>query len=178
MAQSRSLCAFKGASLVPKHRRPSRLPGGGLVGPKAKEAPALAKEACNKENIYKAHKVTHINSPVKYGGLGLQQIHWAYRTWYVTLVQGLLRKTHGICIDCATRRRQMLRAIFEKFHWLPNTVTPSNWLFVDAFQFVPQREQEGRAKQWASMQCLCQLCDITSSRQDWEVVSLVPCQLP
>ena len=26
----------------------------------------------NKENIYKAHNVTHINSPVKYGGLGLQ----------------------------------------------------------------------------------------------------------
>ena len=30
----------------------------------------------NKENIYKAHNVTHINSPVKYGGLGLQQIYW------------------------------------------------------------------------------------------------------
>ena len=46
----------------------------------------------NKENIHKAHNVTHINSPVKYGGLGLQQIYWAYRTRYVTLVQGLLRK--------------------------------------------------------------------------------------
>ena len=30
----------------------------------------------NKENIYKAHNVIHINSPVKYGGLGLQQICW------------------------------------------------------------------------------------------------------
>ena len=49
----------------------------------------------NKENIYKAHNVTHINSPVKYGGLGLQQIYWAYRTRYVTLVQGLLRKPTG-----------------------------------------------------------------------------------
>ena len=49
----------------------------------------------NKENIYKAHNVTHINSPVKYGGLGLQQIYWAYRTRYVTLVQGLLRKPIG-----------------------------------------------------------------------------------
>ena len=29
----------------------------------------------NKENIYKAHNVAHINSPVKYGGLGLQQIY-------------------------------------------------------------------------------------------------------
>ena len=49
----------------------------------------------NKENIYKAHNVTHINSPVKYGGLGLQQIYWAYRTRYITLVQGLLRKPTG-----------------------------------------------------------------------------------
>ena len=40
----------------------------------------------NKENIYKAHNVTHINSPVKYGGLGLQQLYQAYRTRYVTLV--------------------------------------------------------------------------------------------
>ena len=47
----------------------------------------------NKENIYKTHIVTHINSPVKYGGLGLQQIYWACRTRYVTLVQGLPRKT-------------------------------------------------------------------------------------
>ena len=31
----------------------------------------------NKENIYKAHNVTHINSPLKYGGLGLRQIYWA-----------------------------------------------------------------------------------------------------
>ena len=29
----------------------------------------------NKENIYKAHNVTHINSPVKYRGLGLRQIY-------------------------------------------------------------------------------------------------------
>ena len=49
----------------------------------------------NKENMYKAHNVTHINSPVKYGGLGLQQIYWAYRTRYITLVQGLLRKPTG-----------------------------------------------------------------------------------
>ena len=49
----------------------------------------------NKENIYKAHNVTHINSPIKYGGLGLQQIFWACRTRYVTLVQGLLRKPTG-----------------------------------------------------------------------------------
>ena len=40
----------------------------------------------NKENIYRAHNVTHIDSPVKYGGLGLRQIYWAYRTRYVTLV--------------------------------------------------------------------------------------------
>ena len=46
----------------------------------------------NKENIYKAHNVTHINSPVKYVGLGLHQIFRAYRTRYTTLVQGLLRK--------------------------------------------------------------------------------------
>ena len=49
----------------------------------------------NKENIYKAHNATHINSPVKYGGLGLRQIYWAYRTRHVTLVQGLLRKPTG-----------------------------------------------------------------------------------
>ena len=29
----------------------------------------------NKENIYKALNVTHINSPAKYGGLALQQIY-------------------------------------------------------------------------------------------------------
>ena len=46
----------------------------------------------NKENVYKAHNVIHINSPIKYGRLGLRQIYWAYRTRYVTLVQGLLRK--------------------------------------------------------------------------------------
>ena len=28
----------------------------------------------NKENTYKPHNVTHINSPVKYGGLGLRHI--------------------------------------------------------------------------------------------------------
>ena len=49
----------------------------------------------NKENIHKAHNATHINSRVKYGGLGLQQIYRAYRTRYVTLVQGLLRKPTG-----------------------------------------------------------------------------------
>ena len=49
----------------------------------------------NKENICKAHNGTHINSPVKYGALGLQQINRAYRTRYVTLVQGLLRKPTG-----------------------------------------------------------------------------------
>ena len=49
----------------------------------------------NKENIYKAHNPTHINSPVKYGGLGLRQIYWAYRIRYATLVQGLLRKPTG-----------------------------------------------------------------------------------
>ena len=46
----------------------------------------------NKENIYKAHNVTQINSPVKNGGLGLRQIYRAYRSRYVTLVQGLPRK--------------------------------------------------------------------------------------
>ena len=40
-------------------------------------------------------RVTHINSPVKYGGLGLPPIYWAYRTRYATLVQGLLRKPTG-----------------------------------------------------------------------------------
>ena len=35
----------KRALLVPKHSKPSRLHGGGLVGPKAKVAPAPAKEA-------------------------------------------------------------------------------------------------------------------------------------
>ena len=49
----------------------------------------------NKENIYRAHNVTHINSPVKYGGLGLRKIYRAYRTRYVTRVQGLLRKPIG-----------------------------------------------------------------------------------
>ena len=49
----------------------------------------------SKESIYKAHNVSHINSPIKYGGLGLQQIYRAYRTRYVTLVQGLLRKPSG-----------------------------------------------------------------------------------
>ena len=49
----------------------------------------------NKENIHKAHNVTHINSLVKYGGLGLQQIYWASRPRYVTLVQGLPRKPTG-----------------------------------------------------------------------------------
>ena len=42
-----------------------------------------------------AHNVTHINSPVKYGALGLRHIYWAYKTRYVTLVQGLLRKPTG-----------------------------------------------------------------------------------
>ena len=49
----------------------------------------------NKKNIHKAHNVTHINSPFKHGGLGLQQISRPYRTRYVTLVQGLLRKPTG-----------------------------------------------------------------------------------
>ena len=49
----------------------------------------------NKDNIYKAHNVTHINSRVKYRGLGPQQVYWAYRTRCVTLVQGLLRKPIG-----------------------------------------------------------------------------------
>ena len=49
----------------------------------------------NKENIYKAHNVTHITSLVKYGGLGLRQIYWAYRTKCVTLVQELLWKATG-----------------------------------------------------------------------------------
>ena len=47
------------------------------------------------KNIHKAHNVTHINSPIKYGGLGLQQMYRAYRTRYVTLVQGLLWKPIG-----------------------------------------------------------------------------------
>ena len=49
----------------------------------------------NKEDIYKAHNVTHINSPVKYGGLRLRQIYRACRIRYVTLVQGLPRKPTG-----------------------------------------------------------------------------------
>ena len=35
----------------------------------------------NRENIYKAHNVTHISAPVKYGGLGVKQIYWVYRMW-------------------------------------------------------------------------------------------------
>ena len=49
----------------------------------------------NKGNIYKAHNVSHITSPVKYGGPRLRQICWDYITRYVTLVQGLLQKPTG-----------------------------------------------------------------------------------
>ena len=53
---------------------------------------AIAKEVeYNQENIYNAQNVIHINSLVKYGGLGLQQIHRVYKTRHTTLVQGLLR---------------------------------------------------------------------------------------
>ena len=38
------------------------------------------------ENIYKTHIVTHINSCVKYGGLGLREIYWAYRTQLLLVV--------------------------------------------------------------------------------------------
>ena len=75
----------------------------------------------NKENIYKAHNVTRITPPVKYGGLGLQQIYRAYRTRYVTLVQGLVRKPTGRLsrlvaqlIECIMRLlRDYVTALFQ-----------------------------------------------------------------
>ena len=38
---------------------------------------AIATGLGHEENIYKAHNVTHMNSPVNYAGLGPQQICWA-----------------------------------------------------------------------------------------------------
>ena len=62
--------------------------------------------------------------------------------------------------------------LLEKFGWIPATVRACDWLFIDAFENVPLRKQEGRSKQWATMDCLKQLCTVAKTLQDWEVVSL------
>ena len=53
--------------------------------------------------------------------------------------------------------------LLEKFNWIAPTVQPSDWLFINAFQNVPLRKQEGRTKQWAAMDCLRQLCSVAKT---------------
>ena len=62
--------------------------------------------------------------------------------------------------------------LLEKFRQIPSTVIPADWLFVDAFQALPLRKQEGRAMQWATIHRLRQLCTLVKTRQDWEVLAL------
>ena len=68
--------------------------------------------------------------------------------------------------------------LLEKFNRIPTTVRAFDWLFIDAFQNVPQRKQKGRSKQWATMDCLRQLCTIAKTHQDQKVVSLAALSIP
>ena len=62
--------------------------------------------------------------------------------------------------------------LLEKFNWLQPTIVLADWLFIDAIQKVPERKQEGRSKQWATIHCLRQLCQAAKTKLDWEVVAL------
>ena len=57
----------------------------------------------------------------------------------------------------------------ETFHWVPATVTPAYWLFIDAFERVAARKQEGKRNQWAGMECIRQPCTVATTPEHWEL---------
>ena len=62
--------------------------------------------------------------------------------------------------------------LLEKFTWLPSTIVPADWLFIQACPKVPQQKHEGRSKQWATMHCLRRLFQAAKTKLDWEVVAM------
>ena len=60
----------------------------------------------------------------------------------------------------------------KKLEWIEPVTVPGDWLMVESIQRCVDKEAKARNKQWATMQCIVQLCKLAKSPREWEITAL------